>query len=41
MNDITNNREELNTKRAYNLLVQENEMKKKNAMWWKNLKLLT
>ena len=41
MNNIRNNREELNTKRAYNLLVQENEMKKKNAMWWKNLKLLT
>ena len=31
----------MNTKRAYNLLMEDNEMKMKNNMWWKNLKLLT
>ena len=35
------NNEVLNTNRAYNLLVEDNEMKKKNDLWWKNLKLLT
>lgn len=41
LNNIKNNNEVLNTNRAYNLLVEDNEMKKKNKLWWKNLKLLT
>jgi len=41
LNNIKNTNEVLNTKRAYNLLVEDNEMKKKNDLWWKNLKLLT
>lgn len=31
----------MDTRRAYNLLMEDNKMKKKNEMWWKNLKLLT
>ena len=30
----------LNTKRAYNLLKEDELMKKKNELWWKNLRLL-
>jgi len=30
----------VNTNRAYNLLMEDKEMKKKNELWWKNLKLL-
>ena len=30
----------LNTKRAYNLLKEDENMKKKNESWWKNLRLL-
>ena len=41
LNKNKNNSEMLNTKRAYNLLMEDNEMKRKNKMWWKNLKLLT
>ena len=41
LNNINNTNEVLNSKRAYNLLVEDNEMKKKNDLWWKNLKLLT
>jgi len=41
LNNIKNNNEALNTNRAYNLLLEDNEMKKKNKLWWKNLKLLT
>ena len=41
LNNIRQNNEVLNTNRAYNLLVEDNEMKKKNDLWWKNLKLLT
>ena len=41
LNNIKNTNEVLNSKRAYNLLVEDNEMKKKNDLWWKNLKLLT
>ena len=33
-------REEINTQRAYNLLMEEQEMEKRNNLWWKNLKLL-
>lgn len=41
LNENRNSSEVLNTKRAYNLLMEDNDMKKKNKMWWKNLKLLT
>jgi len=41
LNNMRQNNEVLNTNRAYNLLVEDNEMKKKNDLWWKNLKLLT
>ena len=41
LNNTRQNTEALNTNRAYNLLVEDDEMKKKNDMWWKNLKLLT
>ena len=36
-----NNNEIIDTKRAYNLLMEDDKMKNKNKMWWKNLKLLT
>jgi hypothetical protein len=36
-----NNNEVIDTKRAYNLLMEDDKMKNKNKMWWKNLKLLT
>jgi len=36
-----NNDEIIDTKRAYNLLMEDDKMKNKNKMWWKNLKLLT
>ena len=36
-----NNDDIMDTKRAYNLLMEDNKMTKKNEMWWKNLKLLT
>ena len=43
-NDYLNNmnvkREELSTRRAYNLLMEEKEMERRNNLWWKNLKLL-
>mgnify|MGYP006428369381 CR=1 FL=1 len=41
LNKKTKNNEIMNTKRAYNLLMEDNKMKKKNKMWWTNLKLLT
>ena len=41
LNKNKNNSEIMNTKRAYNLLMEDNDMKRKNNMWWKNLKLLT
>uniref|UniRef100_A0A6C0LZX3 J domain-containing protein n=1 Tax=viral metagenome TaxID=1070528 RepID=A0A6C0LZX3_9ZZZZ len=41
LNKNQNSSEIMNTKRAYNLLMEDNEMKMKNNMWWKNLKLLT
>jgi hypothetical protein len=37
LNNIHNTNEVLNSKRAYNLLVEDNEMKKKNDLWWKIL----
>lgn len=33
-------REEISTQRAYNLLMEEKQMEKRNNLWWKNLKLL-
>lgn len=41
LNKNRNNSEMMNTKRAYNLLMEDNDMREKNKMWWKNLKLLT
>ena len=40
LNNRNNKREELSTRRAYNLLMEEKEMEKRNNLWWKNLKLL-
>tara|TARA_B100000674_G_scaffold486337_1_gene494706 strand:+ start:185 stop:1057 length:873 start_codon:yes stop_codon:yes gene_type:complete len=41
LNEMNNKTDEINTKRAYNLLMEDNLMKKKNDLWWKNLRLLT
>ena len=41
LNKNKNNSDIMNTKRAYNLLMEDNDMRDKNKMWWKNLKLLT
>ena len=35
LNKHNNNTQVLNTKRAYNLLMEDNKMKEKNRMWWK------
>lgn len=40
LNNINTKREEVSTQRAYNLLIEEKEMEKRNNLWWKNLKLL-
>ena len=42
--DILHNRsvenEKVSTQRAYNLLMEDKTMQKRNKLWWKNLKLL-
>ena len=40
LNNLNMKREEIGTQRAYNLLMEEKEMEKRNNLWWKNLKLL-
>jgi hypothetical protein len=40
LNNLSMKREEIGTQRAYNLLMEEKEMEKRNNLWWKNLKLL-
>ena len=40
LNNLNMKREEVSTQRAYNLLMEEKEMEKRNNLWWKNLKLL-
>tara|TARA_B100000795_G_scaffold268630_1_gene256007 strand:+ start:4520 stop:5389 length:870 start_codon:yes stop_codon:yes gene_type:complete len=40
LSEQNNEHNALDTKRAYNLLMEDNKMKEKNKLWWKNLKLL-
>jgi curved DNA-binding protein CbpA len=40
LSEKNNAHDALDTKRAYNLLMEDNKMKAKNKLWWKNLKLL-